>query len=284
MYPQSVLKDWVIQASNINPLRWLFQSVMVWKWTDYPDGEYYLSTYKYENYNKDDIWMISVYFLVFGFSLYVIGLLQLPSSLRRARSTMDMSARRDSQAEADLAYAKKLNSLVKPNIISRDSSFASTGQRLSSQASTMQGEGVARGPRVTFANLAYQVPDVESPLGKKTIIHPMSGMFDWGKLSIIMGAEGSGKSSLLHILGNQTLASSAELKGTIFHDGNDVESVPLLPWQRCAFIEALDEHFRDLSVLDILTYAMLLRTDEKLPEAELEKNVNNAMELLQLEE
>lgn len=95
---------------------------------------------------------------------------------------------------------------------------------------------------------------------------------------------GSGKSSLLHILGNQTLGSTAELKGTIYHDDKDVEDVPLLPWQRCAFIEALDEHFRDLSVLDILTYAMLLRTDEKLPEEELKSNVNNALELLQLEE
>ena len=74
------------------------------------------------------------------------------------------------------------------------------------------------------------------------------------------------------------------MKGTIYHDDKDVEDVPLLPWQRCAFIEALDAHFRDLSVLDILTYAMLLRTDEKLPEDELKQNVNNALELLQLEE
>ena len=190
MYPQSSLKDWVIQASTINPLRWLFQSVMVWKWQHYPDGELYLTTYNYEGYNKDDIWMISVYFLVFGFVLYVIGLLEYPNMLRRASSTLNMSASRDSQAEADMAYASKLASLQKPNIISRDSSFSAHNQSLSSQASTMQGEGVSRGPRVTFANLAYQVPDADAPLGKKTIIHSMSGMFDWGKLGIILGAEG----------------------------------------------------------------------------------------------
>jgi ABC-type multidrug transport system ATPase subunit len=284
MYPQSVLNDWVLKIANINPLRWIFESVMVWKWEDYPDGEFYLGTYNYENYDKNDIWMITAYFLIVSVVLYVLGLVQFPNTLRRTSSTISSSPSRESQAEADIAYLKKIESLKKPSIISRDSSFSAHSKNLSSQASTMQGEGISRGPRVTFSNLAYQVPDTASPLGKKAIIHPMSGMFDWGKLGIIMGAEGSGKSSLLHILGNQTLGSNAELKGTIYHDDKNVEDVPLLPWQRCAFIESMDEHFRDLTVMDIMTYAMLLRTDELLPEAELESNINNAIELLQLEE
>ena len=283
MFPKSVMKEWVSDVSSINPIRWVFQSVMLWKWADYPDGDMYLGGYEYGNYHKDDFWMISVYFLACAFVLYVLGFLQFPNTLRRSDASIDLTASRESQVEADLIYARKVESLHKPSIISRDSSFTA-GQNLSSQASTMAGEGISRGPRVTFANLAYQVPDVTSPLGKKTIIHPMSGMFDWGRLGVIMGAEGSGKSSLLHILGNQTLGPNAELKGVIYHDDNNVEDIPLLPWQRCAFIEAIDEHFRDLTVQDIMYYAMLLRTDEKLPEEEMEKNITNALELLQLDE
>lgn len=112
----------------------------------------------------------------------------------------------------------------------------------------------------------------------------MSGMFDWGKLGVILGAPGSGKSSLLQILGGQTLGSNAELQGNIYHDDVPLEELPLLPWQKCAFIEALDEHFRDLTVQDILTYGMLLRTVDALSDNEVQENVKRAMTLLQLDD
>ena len=283
MYPQSTLNDWVIKVSNINPLRWLFQSVMVWQWEGYPDSQLYLQSYNYQNYNKSDIWMISLYFSIFGVAMYAIGLLRVPRTLQRIKYTHQSSPSRESQAEADLKFMRKVD-IQKPKIISRDSSFSTGAPRLSSQASTMPGKGIERGPRVSFVNLAYQVPHRKSPLGKKSIIHSMSGMFDWGKLGVILGAPGSGKSSLLQILGGQTLGSNAELQGNIYHDDVPLEELPLLPWQKCAFIEALDEHFRDLTVQDILTYGMLLRTVDALSDNEVQENVKRAMTLLQLDE
>jgi hypothetical protein len=134
----------------------------------------------------------------------------------------------------------------------------------------------AHGPTVEFRRLNYSIKDAFAPLGVKRILQDVSGQFDWGKLSMILGASQSGRSSLLHILaGDSGLSSevtgnmvpfrlchvrgfiSAFLGEILFDNAPPNPNIPL--WERCALVEAHDEQYRDITVRDAIDYAMMLR-------------------------
>jgi ABC-type multidrug transport system ATPase subunit len=136
---------------------------------------------------------------------------------------------------------------------------------------------------VSFVDLAYRVADNTSPLGRKEVLHKMSGRFEWGKLSAIMGAEGAGKSSLLHIIGGQKLSSGAELSGKIYYNDKSIDDGRLKSWQKCAYIEAQDTHFRDLTIGQVISYALELRNeDSEMSNEDFERTVEQTLVLLQL--
>jgi ABC-type multidrug transport system ATPase subunit len=107
--------------------------------------------------------------------------------------------------------------------------------------------------------------------------------FEYGRLGGIMGADKAGKSSLLNALGGQYVSTSTLVSGNILYD-----TLPLdkntLPWQRCAFVESLDEQLRDLTVHQILTYAMQLRCNDYSELKSVDINVTRTVELFQLQE
>lgn len=99
-----------------------------------------------------------------------------------------------------------------------------------------------------------------------------------------MGADSAGKSTLLNILaGGHLVESKQHIAGEIYYDDKVIDS-KVEPWQRCAYVEALDEHFRDLSVEDIVTYAMKLRCIDIQSLESVENNVALTLELLRLSE
>jgi ABC-type multidrug transport system ATPase subunit len=111
----------------------------------------------------------------------------------------------------------------------------------------------------------------------------MSGRFEWGKLSVIMGAEGAGKSSLLHIIGGQKLSSGAEISGKVYYNDRNFDEGRVKAWQRCAFVEALDHHFRDLTVNQAVRYALELRNeDPDMTRDTFEQMIEQVFTLLQL--
>jgi ABC-type multidrug transport system ATPase subunit len=108
--------------------------------------------------------------------------------------------------------------------------------------------------------------------------------FEWGKLGAIIGADGSGKSSLLSVLGGQYVGTTCMISGQVYYNNNLLSENQLLPWQRCAYVESLDEHFRDLTVKEILDYAMQLRCLEVGELKSVDINVSRTLDLLQLTE
>lgn len=131
-------------------------------------------------------------------------------------------------------------------------------------------------------NLQFvRVRDVKSPVGFKTILNNVNGQFDWGKLGVIMGASESGRSSLLHFLGGDT-GTGSQVQGTLLIDG--VAPDPKVPlWLRCGLVEARDEHFKDLTVKDIVTYALKLRCDTILANDVVEESIAKTLDILHLE-
>lgn len=79
------------------------------------------------------------------------------------------------------------------------------------------------------------------------------------------------------------MGTSSTMAGTVYYNSKPIDTA-ILPWQRCALIEAVDEHFRDLTVRDVITYAMQLRCIDKTVIKSVNLNVTRTLELLQLTE
>ena len=134
---------------------------------------------------------------------------------------------------------------------------------------------------MTVQSLTVSVLDPRSPLGHKKVLADVSAKFDWGKLCVIMGAKDSGKSTLLHVLSGADNRRTTTLEGLVLFDGK-FAAPSEKPWQRGAFVEVLDDHFRDLTVSEILTYAMTLRCLSKEDMSVIDSNVEKTLQLLHL--
>mmetsp|Transcript_20657 Transcript_20657/g.29655 ORF Transcript_20657/g.29655 Transcript_20657/m.29655 type:complete len:1397 (+) Transcript_20657:61-4251(+) len=283
MFPIPLMRDDIIDISQVNPIRWVLEASLVWKFKDYPDGDRFLKMYEFQNFDKETIWPIFLHFFIFDFCLIFLAMIPRPVTLHR---TVQGSRQKSVRDSTDRRYEERHSEPVKPQLFNRETSI--TAKRALTSHSSQQSKtdvnaekAPERGPNVNFRRLSYRVPDRRSPLGYKTVLHPMTGQFDWGKLSVIMGAEGAGKSSLLHILGGQHVGTASNIGGQIFFDENLVDE-QLLPWQRCAFVESLDEHLRDLSVKEVITYSMKLRCLDVASMKFVDANVQSALELLHL--
>lgn len=286
IFPQPTMTRNAVEISAINCFRWAYEALMVWKYAGYPDGKQLLSTYDFDDFDKSKVFGILVNFIIFDLVVFFISLIPIPNTLHRkalpphkANSNID-----DARASSEVDISKDKNVLVKPDIYLRESSVSGKSNNSLMSVTGLEEEVSLKGPSVHFRNLSYQVADRKSPMGYKNVLHMMNGRFDSGRLSAIMGAHQSGKSSLLSILAGEYIGTKSLITGQVLYDSKPINSDSLKPWQRCAFIEALDEHFRDLSVKEILIFAMQLRSNEILSDTTVEINVQKTMDLLKLNE
>lgn len=286
MFQQPNMEDAVVKISAINPLRWAYEAIMLWKFKDYPDGIRYLSTYAFENFEKERVFSILVNFIIFDAIIIFFSLIPLPNTLKRVIQLPPPRPSQEIETEGDdIRYSTRNSEPVKPTLFSREASV--TGKNAFHSQPSVSGleseETEIRGPTVFFHNITLQVPDRRSPLGYKNVLHKVTGRFDWGKLSVIIGAEGAGKTTLLQILAGHHVGTSSSLFGNVYYNSKKID-LSLASWQRCAYVDAVDEHFRDLTTKDILTFAMQLRCIDKSSLKLVETNVKRTMELLQLTE
>ena len=116
-----------------------------------------------------------------------------------------------------------------------------------------------RGPVVSMSNIHYRKADQSKLSGYDTVLQDVSGEFQWGKLSCIMGPVKSGKTTLLHVLAGDTTFRS-DMEGTVLYDNTLPDpNIPL--WRRCGLVEVGDRHLPDLTVRETVAYAMMLRSD-----------------------
>ena len=294
----------VRDISAINPLRWTFESLMVWKFEDVEDGLTFLESYGFESFEKEKIWGILTNFIIFPAILFFIALIPLPITLSRTKEKESSNRNRTSTTSVDSADGEmesvssfkrtpsntprknsKRNAPAAPLLFLRESSISGKKSTITSQHSHsgVVGEADTKGPTVIFSDLTYRVKDSKSPLGYRDLLHSVSGKFDWGKLGVIMGAVNAGKSTLLQVLGGVPVSSTTRLSGQIVLD-NKPHDMTLQSWQRCAYVDHSDEHYRDLSVIDIVTYAMKLRCLDMVALKDIDQNVKVVIELLQLTE
>jgi ABC-type multidrug transport system ATPase subunit len=277
-------------ASVVNPWRWAFEALMSYKFNQYVDGEKWLAPYSFAQFDHGFGRNIMGNFIWITCLVCLLFLFKEPILLERVKSegkTYGASASRDSTNSVDdlpdssdvERKSTRQSELVKPLVFMRESSVTGRASKLSVNVSQMGDENMDRGPTVLFKDLSLRVPD-SSPLGFKQILQRVSGKFDWGKLSMIMGATKSGKSSLLHVLAGD-IAVGAQVSGRILFDGKEAPADQKL-WQRCGFVPAENDHYRDLTVKEVLEFGMKLRCLNRSGLQHIEENVNRTVEILHL--
>lgn len=294
-----VITGYMADASVVNPLRWTFEGLMKWKYSNYVDGDALLTQFGFQNFDHNEVGGILGNFLVITAIINVLFLIKEPLLLKRkpegvaGANKRSGSVSRDSVGSFDLPNAPiepeilrrrstRQSELVKPLLFMRESSVTGHNSKLSVNVSQLGEENVDRGPTLLFKEISYVVKDSSSPNKRKIVLNRVSGMFDWGKLSMIMGGAGSGKSSLLHILAGD-VALGSEITGQITINGAVPNPVTPL-WQRCAFVSIQNEHMRDLTVRQVVTFAMKMRCLSLHGLSVVEENVKKTLENLHLEE
>jgi ABC-type multidrug transport system ATPase subunit len=188
-------------------------------------------------------------------------------------------------ATSQQSYRRSLSESSEAPILFERKPSISSAAKLSINVS-LHGDAEAqsqfRGPTIEFKNICYSVRNPNASQGYLSVLNDVSGRFDWGKLSLVLGARGSGRSSLLHVLaGSRGLA--AKVSGVVRFDGKPMDrSTPL--WKRCGLVEASDELHGDLTVEDILRFAMQLRCPNLEAFAYVEENVTRTINLLHLDQ
>jgi ABC-type multidrug transport system ATPase subunit len=292
LFTQQTMRTFVVDISKINCLRWSYEAIMVWKFKDYPDGWKFLTNYSFQNFEKNKIFHILINFIIFDCAVILLALLPPPNTLRRRKqdevSIKDRATKfekRDSEVEED-RFSNRLTDTGGGSLFAREltgSQSSTQGKNTMSQASAHGLEGdeeEIRGPVVSLVGLTYRWVDRKADVGYHEALSNISCSFPYGQLNGILGAEGSGKSSLLHIIAGQFKPSTVQ--GSVLFNGKSLDFSSQAPWQVCGFIEAVDNLFRDLSVKEVLTYAMKLRCADKQSSKLVDLNVQKTLDLLKL--
>mmetsp|Transcript_15970 Transcript_15970/g.35350 ORF Transcript_15970/g.35350 Transcript_15970/m.35350 type:complete len:855 (-) Transcript_15970:2032-4596(-) len=287
-FSQNAMPSYMVHFSEIIPTRWIFEALYKWFFSSFDDGLLYLENYKYASFDEHSIFSILTNFLI-GFNLITMFfLLPEPVRLKRAEDGKMRSESRDSMASADSiggmeappAPKARASESVKPIMFMRESTVTGRTSKLSINMSQLGEENTSRGPTVMLKDVTYRVRDPKSPVGYKTVLNRVSGQFDWGKLNMIMGAPQCGKSSLINIIAGNT-GPGTEVGGVITFNGH-VPTNAL--WERCGFVPMHNDHIRDLTVREVITFAMKLRCYNSFGFAVLEENVKTTIENLHLGE
>lgn len=281
------IRGYIADIATINPTRWAFEALMKWKFGQhYEDGDYYIAPFGFNNFNDGHIFEIQFNFIVFAVVVLVLSLLPKPNLLKRKNvytTAVDTSRMSSDSFDGTNMPAPRTSEMVKPLLFTRESSIVSNKSRLSVTVSQQGESAVSRGGTVSFQNINYYLNDYRRGSKNSTkILDNVSGQFDWGKLSMILGSAGSGKSTLLRVLSGEKPTRNADVTGSLTIDNKEIDySVPI--YQRAAFVGVNDDFHRDITVEEALTYAVMLRCYNRLGLKVVKENVDKTLEILQLD-
>ncbi|EKX39193.1 hypothetical protein GUITHDRAFT_76568, partial [Guillardia theta CCMP2712] len=113
----------------------------------------------------------------------------------------------------------------------------------------------------------------------RTILHEVSGVFEAGKFTAIMGTSGAGKTTLLNAVAGE--ASGGKLSGGVSFNGAQVNSDHIRRLR--AFVFQDDVMMGTMTVREAITMSARLRLPASIPLTEKLKRVEEVIELLHLD-
>jgi energy-coupling factor transporter ATP-binding protein EcfA2 len=197
VFPLPVLRDYLVTASQLNPIRWSFEALSKWRFKKFEDGEAFLARYDFQNFDEGLIFEILFNFVFFSCGVFFLALFPRPKTLKRqsVKVAPRLSAESDNvihtstsidatkSLESGLHNLPLRESTVKaPLLLARDSSFAG-GKRLETNSLTEDPDNF-RGPNISFVDIRYRVRSRASPSGYNDILQHVTGQFEWGNSSL----------------------------------------------------------------------------------------------------
>ena len=249
------MDDSVVSLTKLNPMRWLFQGLMIWQYENLQDGVAYLDTYSYGNLHRDFVFEYLRNFYYFSGVIYLFMLLPAMSRLRRRPRGLDnhvhTAAERCENSEGGDDVSAGTSYIIHPQ------QFSLSGLVVS--------DNTPRGPDVRFSSLTYTYNEMSLSFSgiknmNKKVLDRCSGIFKNGHINAIVGASGCGRSTLLHILAGSICpqTSNKQLSGSVWYGESPIDySTPA--WERSALVESKGVFIRDISVKDTIGYAWQLR-------------------------
>jgi len=128
--------------------------------------------------------------------------------------------------------------------------------------------------------------DVDTPAqgcfgsrGSKTVLHEVSGIFEAGKFTAIMGSSGAGKTSLLNAVGGE--AAGGRLAGRITVNGQSISTETMRRLR--AFVFQDDVMMGTMTVREVITMSARLRLPESVSMQHKLDRVEQVLQILHLE-
>ena len=131
------------------------------------------------------------------------------------------------------------------------------------------------GANICVDNLCFQAPN------GKTVMYKASASFRAGRMCAIMGASGAGKSTFISLITGKAKRTS----GTVTVNGEVVNTLQDHPScrGRIGFVPQEDVMLRDLSPSEIIAFSARFRLPASLTSAEVQRRINECIDVLELE-
>ncbi|KAG3196636.1 hypothetical protein PC129_g24661 [Phytophthora cactorum] len=133
---------------------------------------------------------------------------------------------------------------------------------------------------VAFEDLHYFVPNPKNPGEQLELLKGINGFAVPGTITALMGSSGAGKTTLMDVIAGRK--TSGKITGKILLNGYEANDLAI---RRCTgYCEQMDVHSEAATIREALTFSSFLRQDASIPDAKKYDSVNEAIELLGLED
>jgi ATP-binding cassette subfamily G (WHITE) protein 1 len=139
--------------------------------------------------------------------------------------------------------------------------------------------------QLVFKNLHYTVP-VMDPASKKpttkTILNGVTGAFNPGRLTVILGSSGAGKTSLLNMLAGESTTNTGKLTGELLVNGQQTTGHEIR--KMAGYVYQDDIIYHTMTIREAVMFSAQLRVSRNVPDDVKRERVEGLLTLLHLTE
>ncbi|KAI9593459.1 P-loop containing nucleoside triphosphate hydrolase protein [Syncephalis fuscata] len=137
--------------------------------------------------------------------------------------------------------------------------------------------------QLVFRNLRYTVPIIDTATKKattKTILNDVTGVFNPGRLTVILGSSGAGKTSLLNVLAGESTTNAGKLTGELLVNGQLTTGHEIR--KMAGYVYQDDIIYHTMTVREAVTFSAQLRLPKSVGDDAKRERVEDLLSLLHL--